>query len=507
MRLRIGIVVGLACFTAQPALAQHQHEHSAPALGEQLGTIEFPNGGNAVAQAPFLRGVKLLHNFQYEDAITAFQQAEQADPGFVLAYWGEAMAHNYTLWSEQHLDEARKVLGKLGPTPEARAAKAKTERERAWLATVETLYGSGTKFERDIAFADRMDALAKAYPDDVEAQVFAALATLGRSHGTRNIAQYEAAGARLEPLFKKYPQHPGIAHYLIHSYDDPDHAEKGLAAARVYDVLAPDSPHAQHMTSHIFLSRGMWPEVEQANIRARAAAERRAGKPLPMAACGHGGIWLVYARLQQAKPVDANIKECATAAAAILATSKNLTTIGGVEDLSGAHADMRVRQGIETGQWVQPLTLPEGKLAYARFIYSYGDVLKARYDAGAAARALANMRAAHAVLVSDYRKENPDDDQLMPWADLILAEAEAMNMLAAGKRAEGMKALEAVAQRESALPAIFGPPIMQKPSWELLGDELAASGNKAQAAAAYRESLKLQPGRRLSVAGLAKATS
>ena len=506
MRLRIGIVVGLACFAAQPALSQHQHEHSAPAIGDQLGTIGFPNSGNAAAQASFLRGVKLLHNFQYEDAITAFQQAQQADTDFVLAYWGEAMAHNYTLWSEQHFDEARKVLAKLGPTPEARAAKAKTERERAWLATAEVLYGSGTKFERDVAFADRMDALAKVYPDDVEAQVFAALATLGRSHGTRNVAQYEAAGARLEPLFRKYPQHPGIAHYLIHSYDDPDHAEKGLAAARVYDALAPDSPHAQHMTSHIFLSRGMWPEVEQANIRARAAAERRAGKPLPMAACGHGGIWLVYARLQQAKPVDANINECATAAAALIVTGKNLTAVGGIEGAAGAHADMRARQGIETGQWVQPLTLPAGKLAYVRFIYSYGDVLKARHDAVASARALADMRAAHAILVSDYRKENPDDDQLMPWADLILAEAEAVNLLAAGKQVEGLKALEAVARRESALPTIFGPPIMQKPSWELLGDELAASGDKAVAVRAYNESLKLQPGRRLSVAGLDRAS-
>lgn len=507
MRLPTGIVVGLACFAAQPAPAQHQHEHSAPASGEQLGTIEFRNSGNAAAQAPFLRGVKLLHNFQYEDAIEAFQQAEKADPGFVLAYWGEAMAHNYTLWSEQHYDEARKVLAKLGPTPEARAAKARTAREREWLATVETLYGPGTKFDRDVAFSDRMDALAKAYPDDVEAQVFAALAMLGRSHGTRNVAQYEAAGARLEPLFKKYPHHPGIAHYLIHSYDDPAHAEKGLAAARVYDSLAPDSPHAQHMTSHIFLSRGMWPEVERANVRARQAIERRVGKPLPAAACGHGGIWLVYARLQQAEPVDANIGECGTAAAELISTDKDMTAVGGIEGASASHADMRVREGIETGRWAQPLALPAGKLGYARFIYAYGDVLKARHDAPAAARALADMRAAHAVLVRDYRKENPDDDQLLPWVDLILAEAEAVDMLAAGKRAEGMKALEAVAARESALPAIFGPPIMQKPSWELLGDELLASGNKAEAAAAYRQSLKLQPGRRLSLAGLAKATS
>jgi tetratricopeptide (TPR) repeat protein len=483
----------------------HQDAAHAAVSSETLGELSFENSGRESAQAPFIRGVKLLHNFQYEQAIEAFRAAQAADPDFALAYWGEAMSHNYTLWSEQHLGEARKALAKLAPTPEARAAKAKTAREGAWLAAVEALYGPGTKFERDVAYADKMDALSKAYPNDVEAQAFAALATLGRSHGTRDVKNYEKAGAMLEPLFLRYPKHPGVAHYLIHSYDDPAHAAKGLAAARVYDRLAPDSPHAQHMTSHIFLSLGLWQEVERANLRARQAVERRAGKSVPLMACGHGGIWLVYARLQANKPVGDNIAECATAAAAAIAAGEGIAAVGGVEDPSAAHADMRVRQGLETGQWVTPLSLPEGKLNYARFIYAYGDVLAARHDPARSARALRAMRAPHEVLTTDNRKENPDDDQVMPWADLILAQAEAVGMLASGRQADGVAALQAAARRESALPAIFGPPIVQKPSWELLGDELLAAGDKAGAEVAYKESLRLQPGRRLSVAGLAKA--
>ena len=491
--------------SGQPA---HQHQSATPAppqTANQLGQIDFPNSGKLAAQSDFLRGVKLLHNFQYEDAVVAFQAAEKSDPDFVLAYWGEAMAHNYSLWAEQQYDAGRAALAKLAPTPAQRAAKAKTPRERDYLAAVEAMYGEGSKFERDIAFADRMDALAKAYPSDIEAQAFDALATLGRTHGTRDTANYEKAGAMLEPLFKIYPNHPGITHYLIHSYDDPDHAERGLAAARVYDKLAPDSAHAQHMTSHIFLALGMWPEVEQANLQARAAVERSAGKPVPMTACGHGGIWLVYARLQQGLPVEDQIAECRQAATTVLATNES-PIVGYGEGASGSMADMIVRRGIETGKWDQPLTLPDGKLNLARFVFAYGDLLAARTDQMAAAGALDRMRAAHGILTTDYRKEFPDDDQTIPWMDLMLAQADGLMLMVAGRSAEGIEALEAVAKRESALPPLFGPPIILKPTWELLGDERLAVDDKAGAAMAYRESLKLQPGRRLSLAGLARAT-
>ena len=309
----------------------------------------------------------------------------------------------------------------------------------------------------------------------------------------------------LDPLFARYPNHPGVVHYIIHSYDDPDHAAKGLAAAKVYDRLAPDSAHAQHMTSHIFLALGMWPDVERANIQARAAVEKAEGEPVPMTACGHLGIWLAYARLQQDLPVGDQIDECRKAAAEMIASGEN-PVVGHGEGASGSLADMIVRQGVETGKWERPLDLPEGKLNMARFTFAYGDMLASRAHRDRASDALARMKAAHAILTANYRKEFVDDDQTMRWMDLIMAQGEALALLSAGRQPDGMAVLEAVAARESALPSAFGPPIMLKPTWELLADERLAAGDKAGAAEAYRTSLKLQPGRRLSLAGLAKAT-
>ena len=513
------IAMALCCAATWPvgAAAQasadrpHEHQHAMPANGN-FGELSFPNSGKPEAQAPFLRGVKLLHNFQYEEAVAAFQEAQKADPDFALAYWGEAMSHNYTLWAEQHTDEARKVLAKLGSTPEARAAKAKTAREKMWLGAVETLYGEGTKYERDEAYADKMDALHAAYPDDTEALVFDALATMGRSHGTRDSKAYLRAAAMLEPVFKANPHHPGATHYLIHAYDEPALAERGLPMARVYNKIAPDSAHAQHMTSHIYLALGMWPEVEQANIDASEAMIRAHGEDMrPRMACGHGGIWLAYARLQEGKSVDSQLAECTKVAAddiaTVLAEGRQPWLSGGGEDDVGSAADIRVRRGVETGNWAPRQQLPEGRLNYARFIEDYGDVLAARHDASKATAALRSLDASYEVLKTAYPKQFPDDAQSLQWLEVARAEATAVTMLAAGRSAEGIAALRTAAEREKALPAVFGPPMLQKPTWELLGDELLATGDKAGAAAAYKESLKLQPGRRLSLAGLKAASA
>lgn len=484
--------------------AQHSDHGAIAANPHRLGVVQFPNSGNFAAQAPFIEGVKLLHNFDYPGAQAAFREAQRADPDMVLAYWGEAMAHNETLWSEQTRDEALNVLAKLAPTREARAAKAGSPRERAWLDAVETLYGDGTKFERDILYADKMDALARDYPD-TEAIVFDALATLGRSHGTRDFANYAKAGAMLLPLFATHPDHPGIAHYIIHSYDDPANAAKGLAAAEAYGKLAPDSPHAQHMVSHIYLALGMWPEIEKANINATEAVIRLRGGDRRNLACGHAGLWLAYARLQQGKDVASQLADCKWAAEHDLADNKDAPTIGYPEATAASAAEIAVRRGIETGQWDTPIALPPGKLNYARFLYLYGGVLSARRDPVRARSALEGLRAAHDILTKYYGKEYPDDDQTMPWLDLATAEAEAVVMLAEGQGA-GLDALRAVAAREKAMSPPFGPPVLLKPSWEMLGDELLAMGDKKGAAEAYRQSLALQPGRRLSLAGLKAAT-
>ncbi len=514
--LGLTLLLGLATSpaTAQsegdmPMDGQHQHHATIVGPGAKLGRLSFPNSANLAAQEPFLRGVKLLHNFQYPNAIVAFQEAQKADPGFALAYWGEAMAHNYTLWAEQHLEAARTALAKLGPTPETRAAKATTPREKAWLGAVEALYGKGTKFERDAAYADRMDALHTAYPSDLEAQVFDALATLGRSHGTRDTAGYMKGAALLEELFPTHRDHPGVVHYLIHAYDDPAHAPLGMRAARLYDQIAPDSPHAQHMTSHIFLALGMWPEVERSNRASLAVSEVRMkahGVPLSRLACGHVPNWLTYALLQEGKDAAAEIGACGAAAMAPAALAGDKTVTGAANDATD-YTDMVLRQGIETGRWPGVIALPEGHLALAHFNLAYAHVLGARHDARAASTAVEEMRQTRAEIQIAMKAELPDDDQTLPWLDRAVVQGEAIAMLAKGDRDGGLTALKACVAAEVALPPPFGPPALQKPSAELLGDELLALGRNSDAAAAYRSALTAAPGRRLAMIGLKAAES
>lgn len=506
------LLSGLILASATGAMAQvpDKPEMAMPA-GDKLGEISFPNSGNVAAQAPFLRGVKLLHNFEYLDAVDSFRAAEKADPSFALAYWGEAMANNYTLWSEQHTDVARAILNKLGPTPEVRAAKAPTKREKMYLAAVEALYGPGTKFERDVLYGDKMDALAAAYPDDVEAQTFDALATLGRSHGTRNEANYLKSAAILERLFPTHQHHPGVVHYMIHSYDDPAHAKLGLKAALLYDKIAPESPHALHMTSHIFLALGMWPETVAANRRAQARAMEmmqmmpggHGGRGM---GCGHGAIWLVYAELQLGQDPQDDISRCQQTAFDPANLAQASGVIGNPEGNLGSWADMVVRRGVELGKWPGSESLPEGHFMFARFTLAYGRLLAARHNAKAASTALAEMKADRAAIAAAMTKELPDEDQLLPWLDRAVAQGEAVELLATGDRQNGLAALRRAAEAEQALPVVFGPPQVQELSWELLGNELLADGRKQEAADAFRRALQMAPGRRIATVGLKAAT-
>jgi len=237
-----------------------------------LSPVRFPNSGSPAAQPSFLRGVTALHNFQYEDAVEAFREAQGIDRDFAMAYWGEAMAYNQTLWLNQDADMARRILLRLAPTPEARATKAKTDREKAYLRAVEILFGSGDRAERDRAYAAEMGKLARSYPEDLEALSFFALALMGRmarspalfreggddqhQHALVGSEIQKEAAAILKKVLAQNPDHPGALHYLIHDYDDPDHARLALPAARAYAKVAPESSHALHMPAHIFLQLG-----------------------------------------------------------------------------------------------------------------------------------------------------------------------------------------------------------------------------------------------------------
>ena len=218
-----------------------------------------PTPARKPSQADFLRGLALLHNFEYEEAADSFRNAQKLAPDFAMAYWGEAMTQSHPVWHEEDIDAAREVLKRLAPTPEARLAKAPTEREKLYLRSVEVLFGDGRK-KSVTAARSILAELHRKFPDDVDGSAFYALAILGTAEKGRDFATYMRAAAVLEEVFPQHPHHPGVVHYLIHCYDDSVHAPLGLRAARIYSKIAPEADHAQHMTSHIFLALGMWDE-------------------------------------------------------------------------------------------------------------------------------------------------------------------------------------------------------------------------------------------------------
>ncbi len=454
-------------------------------LGAQTGAgdVAFANSGAPAAQESFLHGLALLHDFEYEDAATQFRAAQKIDPGFAMAYWGEAMTHNHPLWLQQDRDAARAVL--------ARAPQAKTQRERDYMHAVEVLYGDGTKEERDAKYSAAMASVHEKYPDDVDATAFYALSILGTRAHHRDFATYMRAAALLEEVFPTHQHHPGVLHYLIHSYDDPVHAPLGIRAARLYGSVAPNAAHALHMTSHIYIALGMWGEVIAANRRAIAVAERKHDMP-----CGHYPTWLEYAYLQEKRFDEARkmLDRC------VAAGQSNRSKESAVE--------MRVLY-LTSGGTLDPATVPEAASADDKFTFAYGEAIAAAQrgdkaaldDASARLHALAKeLGGAHEhasmVMMQAATAERPA---------IVLEQVEALQLAANGKQDEAIALLEKAAAAEQAMAFEFGPPAVEKPSFELLGDQLMAAGRAADAETAYRTALEHTPGRSRTLEGLLAA--
>ncbi len=264
--IRLRIMVAIALVIGFLATTQLQ--------AQELGVISFPNSGAPAAQASFIEGVKELHSFQFDEAAVAFQKAVQIDPNFALAYWGEAMTYNHPLWSQVDVDKARQTLEKLAPTLEGRLAKAGTPKEKAFLEAVNQLfYTPGEKLVRDSAYSKAMAGMYQQWPDDHEVAIFYALSILGTvQRGDTGFRRQALAASISSRVFQENSKHPGAAHFVIHSFDDPDHAILALPATRVYAGIAPAAAHALHMPSHIFVQLGMWPDVAASNMAGYEAA-------------------------------------------------------------------------------------------------------------------------------------------------------------------------------------------------------------------------------------------
>ena len=455
---------------------------SADAQERRLGTIDFPNSASASAQAPFIEGVLLLYSFEFEDAAIAFRAAQEADPDFALAYWGEAMTYNHPLWRQQDAPAALAALARYAPTAAARRAKAPTDRQAAYLAALDVLYGEGAKTERDVAYMEAMARLSAAYPDDLEARAFYALAILGSTDGERDFATYMRAAAVAQFVFDANPNHPGAVHYMIHSFDDPIHAPLGLVAARAYSGIAPDAGHAQHMTSHIFVAMGMWGDVVAANIRARDVQNARLAElGRPANVCGHYTSWLHYGWLMQGRIEDAG-RGMAECRALVLSGSANAGEVN-------YFVNMRARHVLDTRDWdaADRLAADVDHPGY-HFMTAYAALRK-------------GDRVTATEVLEVLRRAAPGDSN--PRGTIMRLELEALLALKAGEGRRAVALLTDAAELEEALPFEFGPPASLVPPHELLGEVSLELGDHAAALVAFRRALEFTPERTPSLEGLA----
>ncbi len=453
-----------------------------------LGLAEFPTSASGEAQEYFLQGVLYLHSFEYPDALESFRKARQVQPDFVMAFWGEALAHNHPIWNREELEAAREVLQALAPTLDERLNKAPTARERGYLEAVEILFGEGTRLERNVAYSKLMGRLMETYPKDLEAAAFYAVSLLGTCHDGRDFATYMKAAAVAEEIFAKNPLHPGAAHYLIHSYDDPIHAPLGMRAARVYASIAPAAEHALHMPSHIFFALGKWPEAISSNIDSWAAAEARVkARNQPVERRGyHALLWLHYAYLQQGQ-----LKK----AAELLDVIRADVAVTDAERTRNHHVLMRAHHLFNSEAWrTLPASpdlegLPEGIRATEHF--TTGFAAARRGDAEVAERALVALQA----LVLENQQE----------IQIQALELEALLLLAAGEPETAVAMFQEAVAFEEGLPFGFGPPSPPKPSHELLGEALLFLDRPGEAQEAFERALERAPRRALSLRGLAES--
>ena len=476
----------------------------------QYGHVVFANSGSPAAQKDFLEGLALLHDFEYPAAADAFRRAQTTDPAFAMAYWGEAMTFNHPVWMQQDLNAARAALNKLGTTSSERRAKAKTDREKEYLDAVEILYGDGTKEQRDFKYMEAMAKLHADYPDDVDATAFYGLAILGTAHEGRNETTYMRAAGVLEEAWINNHEHPGLLHYLIHSYDDPTHAPLGLRAARLYARIAPDAGHAQHMTSHIFLALGMWKETVDANIAAIAAANRQRQGRSPIR-CGHYPSWLGYAYLQlgQLDKAKVALSACRAALESQTTMDHNSHSMDPDTSLTGSFANMLLRYQIDGGdgsgeisEWTLPRTAGSG----ARLDFVFARLMNevSQKNVAAARQSLTELEATAREAKDALTKANDPDPTYRVRPDIVLLEARALIAEQENDLAGAEKLLRQAVALEETLPIAFGPPTIDKPTYELLGEFLLRRGRKDEARAAFQRALARTPGRRLPLAGLSE---
>jgi hypothetical protein len=497
-------IVALPLALGQPQIAR------AEGSMERLGEVHFPVSCTAV-QKEFDRAVALLHSFWFGPADAAFREIAAKDPGCAMAWWGVAMVALGNPLAGAPSPAALKTGWEA--VEKAKSIGAKTERENGYIGAIEAFYRNAEATphrERALAYESAMEQQAKTYADDSEAKIFYALSlNITFDPGDKTYKNQLKAAALLEQAFESQPQHPGVAHYIIHSYDFPPIAAKGLKAAQLYSKIAPDSPHALHMPSHIFTRVGAWQEsIESNRNSAEVANKEYAAKPSggPLSNAYHAYDYMAYAHLQLAQ--DAAAKMLADK---IVGTGRIdfLHTIGAIA-APYAVAAIPVRYALEREQWSEAAKLglpavdvPWDQWPQAAAIVAFGKGLGAARsgDIASAEAAVAELGRQRDALKA--KNQGYWENQV----SIQLAVVEAWKLYAMGKAEEALAAMRAAAEAEEKTekhPVTPGPII---PARELLGDMLAAAGNFKEAMGAYERSMAVEPNRFRGYAGAAKAAA
>ena len=457
-----------------------------------VGSIDFPTSAGSEAQKHFIRGVAILHSFGYEQAREQFHAAQELEPDFALAYWGETLTYNHPLLAERDLESPRAALERLGETREERAAKAATERELGFLTAVEKLFGEGELAERRIGYMEGMRNLYESNPDDDEVAAFYALSLLSAVGplGDDTFRLNVLAGSIALGLFERNPNHPGAAHYTIHAFDDPVHAPLALPAAHRFAAIAAAVSHARHMPSHIFIQRGMWDLVSKSNDSAYEAAVALWDPGETVSDMVHSLDWGQYGDLQRGDYAKAR---------EWIAELDDLVERTGDTGRGKSTAPLvRARYIVETEQWeTREITDDTGSaelLATGISAVHGGDLELAR---DAAAR-LEKMGARETSDRSTFQRGTKP-------AQVMHHELAALIRLAEGDAGGAVKLFD----EGVAIASTMGPPRGAaspiKPIRELYGEALLQLERPAEAAEQFETSLLSTPNRPRSLLGLARA--
>lgn len=504
VRLAVALAATLGAGTS-PGLS-HEVERTSAKGPEKLGEVRFPVSCTSAAQQEFNRAMALFHSFWFDHAKRSFAKVLELDPACGMAYWGTSlmsMGNPFTWPSNPNASKAGAPAA-----AEAERVGAKSDREREYIAALAAFFKDWqtTEFRpRALAFEQAMGRLAEHYPKDVEAQILYALAlNITAQPSDKTFANQTKAADILEPLFKKYPKHPGVAHYLIHTYDYAELAPKGLPSARVYGAIAPSVPHALHMPSHIYSRVGQWRNVvdgNRASYRA-AKAELKDGGTLGIGAYDalHAMDYMVFAHLQQAQD---------KAAKALVDEAASIQSVN-VQNFVAAYAFAAIpaRYALERGDWQQAASLqlrPAG-LDWAKFPQSEsilvfarglgaartGDVAAARTDA----KRLEELKTALVTGKNVY------------WAgqtDFQMTTLNAWIALAEQRPDEAVSLMRAAAKAEEASDKHPVTPGNVVPSRELLGEMLLELGKPVEAQEEFAKSLQRDPNRLRGLYGAARA--